>query len=977
MLLILFMFIKREGGYVFAVLALFVFSGFLVSAEYYTQEVFSGSSVHVGYFKVFPVSSPMVGYNITVSVKTTAGICPVYIDYNYNTGLDTEDTQLVNANSSQILTFSQVGFDTTRVVKNITIRTGQVVGCTGNLNVTSIYLQGKYYNASVNDLVVPIPSEVPNPLKLGDYASLLAFSKPLVVTNLSVTVTNLKTTACTLSAVLYDSQGAIISSPKINAVSIPASASNILKYAAGVPANNLQVAPLSYRIALYSSCDLALRVGQVSVDGFYPDGAFYSFSSTCTFAYSEWGNCVNNLENRTVTANSPSGCTGGSPVLTRSCGLESCFTRCAQNGTLSAAAPYTTNSMSSCEYRQSCGNILIQRASALNIIWQYNYSDGSSESVCSCNETSSVDNHITYVSSASGVYPLPVNISDDNQKVLSKVGVYILGVGENNKTASVSKIINVEYGCTNYCNGVGLKKAVFSGSSGQTNRYRTCEKMVAPNNFCFNWTNEVFTCPVGNKFDNVTGECVFSQANDCNGQRFFCSDKAVSFGNAEVQLTPSLLKVNCSLSTETCFRCNVGYHFDSSRGNYGLCVKSDCVNNCTSSGGLCSVTGGNNLAENNSYTCCTDESCYMCASGYHAFNNTCVSNNCTGILPQGFNFTKGANSTSNISVFMNWTFVNGPVGACQWNCSIGFRNNTRLLCDKSYKIRFNNFKLGFSAMLSTATLQLLNETDGVWSTVKEDVKIGESVSLRDIDIFINGIDPTGHIVTASINEPNSPRGFLFDADVNDSVTVSECISSSSCILGLPDCISELKGTCGNLSLAGSAHALNGNCSIGTCFACNTSSVLINGTCVSSTDLSVCISRGLISNGVQCVENKDCGSGKCRFLTKNGKTTCVQTGFSFKEENKVYFCDVGSTFKSSLSVGSECNFNSQCETNFCFRNQTAGKSFCFNLNQASGLREFFIDFVCWFQNMGNANARAQCKSAKMAEIGTAQLGLGNV
>lgn len=150
----------------------------------------------------------------------------------------------------------------------------------------------------------------------------------------------------------------------------------------------------------------------------------------------------------------------------------------------------------------------------------------------------------------------------------------------------------------------------------------------------------------------------------------------------------------------------------------------------------------------------------------------------------------------------------------------------------------------------------------------------------------------------------------------------------------------------------------------------------DGACVNFTEGDVCESMGKVSNGVQCVENKDCGSGKCRFLTKSGKTSCVQTGFSFREDNKVYFCDINSTFKSSLSVGSECNFNSQCETNFCFRNQTVGKSFCFNLNQASGLREFFIDFVCWFKNMGNATARAQCKTSEMAKVGTAQLGLGS-
>jgi len=41
---------------------------------------------------------------------------------------------------------------------------------------------------------------------------------------------------------------------------------------------------------------------------------------TCTsFTYSSWSACVNNTQTRTVLSSSPSGCTGGSPVLTQSC----------------------------------------------------------------------------------------------------------------------------------------------------------------------------------------------------------------------------------------------------------------------------------------------------------------------------------------------------------------------------------------------------------------------------------------------------------------------------------------------------------------------------------------------------------------------------------------------------------------------------------------------------------------------------------
>jgi hypothetical protein len=43
-------------------------------------------------------------------------------------------------------------------------------------------------------------------------------------------------------------------------------------------------------------------------------------TSTCTsFTYSAWGTCANGTQTRTVTSSSPSGCTGGNPVLSQSC----------------------------------------------------------------------------------------------------------------------------------------------------------------------------------------------------------------------------------------------------------------------------------------------------------------------------------------------------------------------------------------------------------------------------------------------------------------------------------------------------------------------------------------------------------------------------------------------------------------------------------------------------------------------------------
>jgi len=48
---------------------------------------------------------------------------------------------------------------------------------------------------------------------------------------------------------------------------------------------------------------------------------------TCTsFTYSAWGTCTNGTQARTVTASTPSGCAGGSPVLTQSCSSSNACT---------------------------------------------------------------------------------------------------------------------------------------------------------------------------------------------------------------------------------------------------------------------------------------------------------------------------------------------------------------------------------------------------------------------------------------------------------------------------------------------------------------------------------------------------------------------------------------------------------------------------------------------------------------------------
>jgi hypothetical protein len=45
---------------------------------------------------------------------------------------------------------------------------------------------------------------------------------------------------------------------------------------------------------------------------------------TCTsFTYSDWTSCVNNVQTRSVLTSTPTGCVGGSPVLSQACTVQS------------------------------------------------------------------------------------------------------------------------------------------------------------------------------------------------------------------------------------------------------------------------------------------------------------------------------------------------------------------------------------------------------------------------------------------------------------------------------------------------------------------------------------------------------------------------------------------------------------------------------------------------------------------------------
>ncbi|MDD4289717.1 MAG: CARDB domain-containing protein [Patescibacteria group bacterium] len=95
-----------------------------------------------------------------------------------------------------------------------------------------------------------------------------------------------------------------------------------------VPGSNTPVTCTSWTYSNWSTCNNGTQIRTVITQS--PSGctggnpvltqSCNSTPTTCTsWNYSAWGSCTNNQQTRAVTSSSPSNCIGGSPVLTQSC----------------------------------------------------------------------------------------------------------------------------------------------------------------------------------------------------------------------------------------------------------------------------------------------------------------------------------------------------------------------------------------------------------------------------------------------------------------------------------------------------------------------------------------------------------------------------------------------------------------------------------------------------------------------------------
>jgi hypothetical protein len=426
------------------------------------------------------------------------------------------------------------------------------------------------------------------------------------------------------------------------------------------------------KIIINSSCLEGLKLFALNISGRYNDNT--DFVSCVGDAYIQC-NSKALLAKRCVSGRYVD------IVPTPTCYENDCFSRCNVTSP-SMVSPVIQTAPSACYYRGGCSqNIsLVSQGSidGYDIIWTYFY-EGYPEGVeiCSCDGNMSKRGNPTRVSGSNTIVPF---LNDSNREMIKNISYSIFSYKGANRSAPVSRIIqNIDYRCSSECNFLGENMTI--DDSDPTN-YKTCVRNES-SNYCFKWSAPM-SCPVSSVFDNEGLKCSgVLGTNDCYDSRpgkedmYFCNTSAKSLTNAEAERSKS-----CGIPGVGCYKCDGGYKYDSQQG---FCVSNSCFNQgggvraseCNIAKGICNNSVGfTNAIVNDSLDCCNpDFKCFICGDGYHARNNSCVSNECSGSKPYGSNFTLGVNNTNVSSVNMVWNYVVGPVGACQWNCSRDYRIN--------------------------------------------------------------------------------------------------------------------------------------------------------------------------------------------------------------------------------------------------------------------------------------------------------------
>ncbi len=332
------MFSKRESGFVFAVLALLVFSGFFVSA-YSFSDFFSNL-----------FGNPSITGNVVLDVNT--------INYTYTTGYS----------PSNWIGTTQYKFTLPHQMSahkiDLTVGSFNAQNCNISVNISSVSAPGEnsYYflvNKTVYIISIPYSADV-NFVKISSAGS-CNINDILEIYNLSIVgtypflsdsvksfspglVSNAQTNL-TIDPSLDISQINLslrLSSTPSCIVNVSTLTGNVLKVVDSFNLNAIGLANRDLSRSIYISSPTKnskiVISSTKSIAGVYCYNSIINFTNIivagkdinqtipvcASFDYSNWSECVNNTQERSILVSYPSGCIGGSPEnLSQECNLSS------------------------------------------------------------------------------------------------------------------------------------------------------------------------------------------------------------------------------------------------------------------------------------------------------------------------------------------------------------------------------------------------------------------------------------------------------------------------------------------------------------------------------------------------------------------------------------------------------------------------------------------------------------------------------
>ncbi len=693
---------KKRSGFVLLLFALVLFSSVFVSATDYfgplhTQVITCSKTTTNSFRCDLPNSMEVVNFTVSANLPSasslssckfnlsvnSSGATPVYLD-----PVGTSQVSIVTSKAPTVQSLNFIFSPTTGLkrapIEVKTIFIDSTSGCSpvsSKINIYSISVVGKYSLPITNRTLVNSTN------------SILAANAPIVIP---------LNNPSEMEVTQVDVNFSIISSSPVACpvfVYLRSGTQDILINGAGETLGSLTVGsllPLSYPVTLASKNSHVV----ISTSKYYPSsGANKALcyknilnvtgvsvkgrvTAVCNSNFQRVDSECNSTGQFTRTITDLNGCVPINTVVMDCEESLTCSSKCG-NITSALAAPSFTSFPLVCNYSGDCErNIRFGSADTnvvYDLVWRYNYFDGNITEICACNGTSDFKGHKVRVAPNT---PVSLRVSDDNTKMISSVELLVYAFnGSARSVYTNSTLTNIYYGCSSGCSVLNNKSEIVD--SDPTN-YDSCERIG--NSYCFNWTER--TCSIDTNamlFDSVSNSCKNNGSYGCGDESAgpktsFCNFSTVSLSMATPK-NPVLGVCGLNGFNVGCYQCNASYKYDSAKGYCTKCTGNQQVVGCEQNGGICNNSNTfNGLAKNESFDCCNpDFNCFKCPAGQHFYDNTCVSNNCTGIDRPLFNDSKavfGVNITTNSSFSMVWNFVNSSnVNACQWSCAAGYKLN--------------------------------------------------------------------------------------------------------------------------------------------------------------------------------------------------------------------------------------------------------------------------------------------------------------